>query len=74
MERREFITGVAATAGAAGLPRRAAAAQPTMLRVGTVSPQSRARSFLGAGFERRMSELGYVEGRNFTFDYHCCPN
>jgi putative ABC transport system substrate-binding protein len=68
MKRREFITGMAATAGAAGLPRRGAA-QATVLRVGAVGTQSRSRSFLGAGFERRMSELGYVEGRNFTLDF-----
>jgi putative ABC transport system substrate-binding protein len=52
----------------ARLPRGAAAQAPAMLRVGATSPQPRARSFLH-GFEGRMRDLGYVEGRNFTMDY-----
>jgi putative tryptophan/tyrosine transport system substrate-binding protein len=67
--RREVLTGMAATAGAAALPRGAGAqAQTAMLRVGGGSPQPRSRSFL-QGFDVRMRELGYVEGQNYTMDY-----
>jgi hypothetical protein len=67
--RREVLTGMAATAGVACLPRAARAQAPTaMLRVGGGSPQPRSRSFL-QGFDVRMRELGYVEGQNYTMDY-----
>jgi putative tryptophan/tyrosine transport system substrate-binding protein len=67
--RRTFLMGIAATAGAAFLPRRAdAQAPPAMLRVGSCSTLPRARSFL-QGFDARMRDLGYVEGQNFTVDY-----
>jgi putative ABC transport system substrate-binding protein len=68
MRRRVFLAGIAA-AGVSSLPRRTAAQQPAMLRVGSGSPQPRARSFLGQGFDVRMPELGYVEGQNYTMDY-----
>jgi putative ABC transport system substrate-binding protein len=53
---------------------RVARAQPSkMLRVGFVGIQSRDaalyKSFLG-----RMAELGYREGRNFTFEYVQAPS
>ena len=53
---------------------RVARAQPSkMLRVGFVGIQSRDaalyKSFLG-----RMAELGYREGRNFTFEYQQAPS
>jgi putative tryptophan/tyrosine transport system substrate-binding protein len=57
--------------GAATMPfavRTAAQAPPAMLRVGSMSPQPRARSFL-SGLDPRMRELGYVEGQNFVMDY-----
>ena len=67
-ERRAFLAGMAATAGAACLPRRAAAQGPAHLRVAGCAAQPRARSFL-QGFDVRMRELGYVEGQNYTVDY-----
>jgi putative ABC transport system substrate-binding protein len=73
MKRRTFLTGMAATAGATLLPRRAGAqVVPAMLRVGSCAPFARAgRSATGffQGFDARMRELGYVEGQNFTMDY-----
>jgi putative ABC transport system substrate-binding protein len=44
-----------------------------MLRVGFVGMQPRA-SPLYSNFLKRMAELGYQEGRNFTFDYIQTPN
>jgi ABC-type uncharacterized transport system substrate-binding protein len=71
MTRRDFIGSIAALAGAMSLPRRLAAQpQPAFLRVGATSltPRRAPTSFL-APFERRMTELGYVEGKNFEFDF-----
>jgi putative ABC transport system substrate-binding protein len=68
MKRRVFMVGISVTAGSALLPRRTAAQPPAVLRVGSMSPQPRVRSFL-QGFDVRMRELGYVEGQNFTMDY-----
>jgi putative tryptophan/tyrosine transport system substrate-binding protein len=66
MKRREFIT---LLGGAAAWPLAARAQQqPKMLRVGFVGMQPR-QSPLYANFLKRMSELGYQEDRNFTFDY-----
>ena len=62
--RREFIT----LLGAAAWPLAARAQQHNMLRVGFVGMQPREASHY-TNFLRRMGELGYQEGRNFTFDY-----
>ena len=47
--------------------------QPKMLRVGFVGMQPRETPHY-TNFLRRMAELGYREGRNFTFDYIQTPN
>src|SRR5207249_9434444 len=47
--------------------------QPKMLRVGFVGMQPRGAPHY-ANFLKRMAELGYQEGRNFTFDYIQTPN
>jgi putative tryptophan/tyrosine transport system substrate-binding protein len=65
VRRREFIT---LLGGAAAWPVAGRAQQPTTLRVGFVGMQPR-ESPLYVNFLKRMSELGYQEGRNFTFDY-----
>src|SRR5437764_12746089 len=44
-----------------------------MLRVGFVGMQPRDAPHY-ANFLKRMAELGYQEGRNFTFDYIQTPN
>ena len=65
--RREFIT---LLGGAAAWPLAARAQQPAkkMLRVGTVSATQKS-SPQWATFLRRMAELGYQEGKTFTFDF-----
>jgi putative tryptophan/tyrosine transport system substrate-binding protein len=71
MKRREFIT---LLGGAAVWPLAARAQlQPKMLRVGFVGMLPR-ESPLYTNFLKRMAELGYQEGRNFTFDYIQTPN
>src|SRR6516165_10826404 len=68
--RRDFIT---LLGGAAAWPLAARAQQHKMLRLGFAGMQPREaphyKNFLG-----RMAELGYQEGRNFTFDYIQTPN
>jgi hypothetical protein len=67
--RREIIVGLASFAGTIGAPRLLhAQAPPAFLRLGAVSPTPRRLGFL-VPFERRMAELGYAEGRNFTLDF-----
>ena len=71
MRRREFIT---LLGGAAAWPLAARAQQqPKMLRVGFVGMQPREAPHY-ANFLKRMAQLGYQEGRNFTFDYIQTPN
>jgi ABC-type uncharacterized transport system substrate-binding protein len=66
MKRREFIT---LLSGAAAWPLAARAQQPTkILKVGTVAGNPKS-SPQWVAFERRMVELGYQEGRNFSFDF-----
>ena len=74
MRRREFITllGGAVATSWPSLSSRAQP-QPKMVRVGFVGMQPRESPFYGA-FLERMAELGYQEGRNFTFEYIQAPN
>ena len=72
MKRREFITllgGAAMSPLAAG----ARAQQPKMLRVGYSGMLPRGAPHYDA-FEKRMAELGYQQGRNFTFEYIQSPS
>jgi putative ABC transport system substrate-binding protein len=70
MRRRTAL----AIVGAAALSPRALLAQGTTgtLRVGAANAQPRSAPQWVA-FERRMAELGYVEGRNFVFDHLQIP-
>src|SRR5262249_47933420 len=70
MKRREFIT---LLGGAAVWPLAARAQQHKMPRVGFVGMQPRGAPHYTT-FLSRMAELGYQEGRNFTFDYIQTPN
>ena len=72
MKRRAFITLLGGAAAAWPLAARAQS-QLKMLRVGFVGIQPR-ESWLYATFLERMTELGYQEGRNFTFEYIQTPN
>src|SRR5438046_9469748 len=71
MRRREFITVL--SGAAAAWPAAARPQQPKMLRLGFVGIQPRDAPIY-TNFLRRMAELGYQEGRNFTFDYIQTPN
>src|SRR6201997_5869629 len=70
--RRKFLATLGGAAAAWPLAARAQQ-QPKMLRVGFVGMQPR-ESPLYANFLKRMAELGYQEGRNFTLDYIQTPN
>ena len=72
LKRRELITLLGGAAAAWPLAARAQQ-QPKMLRVGFVGMQPRDAPHY-ANFLKRMAELGYQEGRNFTFDYIQTPN
>src|SRR5499426_4885335 len=72
MKRREFITLLGGGAAAWPLAARAQQ-QPKTLRVGFVGMLPR-ESPLYTNFLKRMAELGYQEGRNFTFDYIQTPD
>src|SRR6516162_9716094 len=71
MKRRAFIT---LLGGAVAWPLSARAQQqPKMLHVGFVGIQPR-EAPVYTNFLKRMAELGYQEGRNFTFDYIQTPD
>src|ERR1700746_1716533 len=70
IKRRKFL---ATLGGAAAWPLAARGQQHKMLRVGFVGMQPRETPHY-TNFLRRMAELGYQEGRNFTFDYMQTPN
>ena len=69
MKRRQFITLIGGAAAA--WPFAAWAQQHKMLRVGFVGMQPREAPHY-TNFLRRMAELGYQEGRNFTFNRSVC--
>ncbi|SED13604.1 putative ABC transport system substrate-binding protein [Rhizobiales bacterium GAS191] len=69
--RAALAAGVAALLLSAARPR--AQSPPKMLRVGYVGLQPRA-SPIFAAFLKRMGELGYQEGKNFTFDLMQIPS
>ena len=67
MKRREFIT---LLGGGAAWPLAARAqTPPKMLRVGVVSLVNPRTATFWVAFDRRMRELGYVEGQNLTIDF-----
>jgi putative ABC transport system substrate-binding protein len=72
LKRREFITLVGCAAVAWPLAA-SAQQQPKILRVGFVGIQPR-EAPVYTNFLKRMAELGYQEGRNFTFDYIQTPD
>ncbi len=71
MRRREFIAVVGGALVA--WPLAARAQQPKMLRVGYSGMLPREAPHYAA-FEKRMAELGYQQGRNFTFEYIQAPS
>src|SRR5260221_14014121 len=71
VRRREFISLLGGAAVA--WPLAARAQQPKMLRLGFVGIQPQ-EAPVYTNFLKRMAELGYQEGRNFTFDYIQTPD
>jgi putative ABC transport system substrate-binding protein len=71
MKRRKFIAVVGGALVAWPLAVRAQ--QPKMLRVGYSGILPREAPHYAA-FEKRMAELGYQQGRNFTFEYIQAPS
>src|SRR6266567_8451449 len=69
MRRRAFIT----LLGGAAVWPLAARSQQRKIAARRLGMQPR-ESPLYANFLKRMAELGYQEGRNFTFDYIQTPN
>jgi putative ABC transport system substrate-binding protein len=69
--RRELLTALGGAAAA--WPLAARAQHPKMLRLGFVGIQPR-EAPVYTNFLKRMAELGYQEGRNFTFDYIQTPD
>lgn len=67
MQRRKFINLIGVVAGTWPLVVRAQQAAK-FLRVGTASLLPRS-SVIWKAFEQRMTELGYQQGENYTFDY-----
>ena len=65
MTRREFI---ALLGGAAMCPHAARAQSAGMLRVGMVAAQPKSAPIY-QGFLRRLSELGYQQGKNLVFEF-----
>ena len=72
MRRREFITLIGGATVVWPVMARAQQ-QPKMLHVGFVGIQPR-EAPVYTNFLKRMAELGYQEGRNFTFDYIQTPD
>ena len=72
MRRREFITLIGGATVVWPVMARAQQ-QPKMLHVGFVGIQRR-EAPVYTNFLKRMAELGYQEGRNFTFDYIQTPD
>jgi len=72
IRRRQFITLLGGAAASWPWATRAQQ-QSKMLRVGFAGMQPR-EAALYSNFLKRMAELGYQEGRNFTFDYIQTPN
>jgi putative tryptophan/tyrosine transport system substrate-binding protein len=66
MKRREFIT---LLGGTAAWPLAAHAQQSPMPVIGFTVAGTPRSSPQWVAFERRMAELGYQEGRNFSFDF-----
>jgi len=67
MRRREFLT---LLGGAAVCwPIILGAQSPRSVRIGVVSTINPRTAWFWVAFDKRMRELGYIEGENFSFDF-----
>src|SRR5262245_2883804 len=67
MNRRSFIAGLS---GVAAWPVVARGQQSTMPVIGYLDSRSAERITIAAtAFQRSLSEIGYVEGRNVSIEY-----
>jgi putative tryptophan/tyrosine transport system substrate-binding protein len=73
MRRRDFITILGGAAATRPLAARAQQSAQKMLRIGTVSALQQS-SPQWAAFMRRMGELGYWEGKTFSFEFVSATN
>src|SRR5258705_8855497 len=72
MKRREFIGLVG---GAAVWPLAAQGQQPAVRVIGVLALESLARTRASlAPAQRRLAEMGYVEGQNLAFEYRAADN
>jgi putative ABC transport system substrate-binding protein len=75
MNRRDVIGSLAVLGGAAiARPVTALAQQPKRLRVGTANILPKERSGTLPGFEERMAQLGYQQGKNFDLEFVQVPS
>jgi putative ABC transport system substrate-binding protein len=65
IKRRDFLLALGAAPFTATIVR----AQPKHVRIGMFSATSPRTAVYFAAFERRLGELGYVDGRNLTIDF-----
>ena len=72
--KRAAIFTVAVIATLLVLPLIAVAGDAKMLRVGAVSLRPFGSANISVAFLERMVELGYAQGRNFTFEFVQVPN
>ena len=74
MRRREFVITLLGSA-TAGLPFAAPAQQAATRVVGVLAFESLARTQASlAPAQRRLAEMGYVEGHNLAFEYRAADN
>jgi ABC-type uncharacterized transport system substrate-binding protein len=66
MDRRAFVTGLGAVLAA---PCAAEAQQAQMYRIGILATANPRSTVFYQAFEQRLSELGFVEGKNIVFEY-----
>jgi putative ABC transport system substrate-binding protein len=68
MRRRDFLGLISGAAASWPMQARTQSATPGTLRIGTANLQPRSAPQWVA-FQERMAALGYVEGKNFTYDH-----